>query len=201
MTHSDPSFSIARNTRRPSAAGPAPTPPADTLTDPPEPLSLTFLLDIAEGLASVERLWQPHLHADRRERPATRLLAAGRWEAWLLEWDPGQSVEFHDHGPSAGAFQVVSGCLVELRAAAANRIQRREVDAGGTRCFSAGTRHDVLNVSNGPAASIHVYSPPLSKMTFFDPVTFAPIRTEPVDSPRPVLGGDHARLFHPSRLP
>jgi hypothetical protein len=201
MPSPNDSFSIARNSRSAAAdagAVPAPSVPVGGFD---EPLPLTFLVDIAEGLASVDDLWRPFLHDDLTERPATRLIATERWEAWLLEWDAGHSVELHDHGPSAGAFTVVTGRLIEVRADTGGLVSRREASGGHTRSFTAGTRHDVLNLSAGPAASIHIYSPPLTSMTFFDPISFEPLRTEAVEPTRAVLDGDPAPMLHPSRVP
>jgi hypothetical protein len=228
VSSSSSSFSIARNTREQLAAdqhpvlvgaaagvhrgersprsnpvdGPSPT-GVGAPSIPPDgegPLPLRFLLDIAEGLATVDDVWRPYLHDDLSERPATRLLASDRWEAWLLEWGAGQSVELHDHGSSAGAFTVVLGSLIEVRApgVAAEGIQRSEARAGSSRSFRAGARHDVLNLSPAPAASIHVYSPPLQSMTFFDPITLESVRTEAVESTPAVLGGGPVPQLHPS---
>jgi hypothetical protein len=51
-----------------------------------------------------------------------------------------------------------------------------------------------------PATSIHVYSPPLSTMTYYDPVTWEPDETVRLEHETPVLSTWHgARLLHPAR--
>ena len=106
-----------------------------------------------------------------------RLLGNSLNEAWLLGWAPGQHVGMHDHGDAAGAFLVVSG---ELRERVPDR-RRSVIDlgAGSTGVVAKGELHDVGNASDSPALSIHVYSPPLATMTFYDS-TGAPFRTEAV---------------------
>jgi mannose-6-phosphate isomerase-like protein (cupin superfamily) len=203
MPSPDASFSIARNTRAARASTrtpPSEGPPAPSLPppDPTRPLALSHLADIAFGLAWVPDLWRPFQHDDLGQRPATRLLATERWEAWLLEWGTGQSVELHDHGPSAGAFIVVSGRLVEVRPRRDGFMQRVDLGPGQARRFAAGDRHDVLNLHIAPAASIHVYSPPLTEMTFYDPISQQALRTETVEDTPVALAGDPAPVLHPS---
>ena len=50
------------------------------------------------------------------------------------------------------------------------------------RAFEAGHRHDVVNEGPGPAMSVHVYSPPLTTMTFYGHDD-EPVRTETIDLP------------------
>ena len=40
-----------------------------------------------------------------------------------------------------------------------------------------GAVHDVVNQAAEPATSIHVYSPPLTQMTYYDPETLRPVET------------------------
>jgi mannose-6-phosphate isomerase-like protein (cupin superfamily) len=102
-----------------------------------------------------------------------RLSAEGRWyerlhhdadhEIWLLSWMPGQSTGFHDHGNASGAFAVALGGLQERRVTI-----DRTVSAGQARMFGPGYVHSVGNVSDAPAVSVHIYSPPLSVMNRYD---------------------------------
>jgi Cysteine dioxygenase type I len=84
---------------------------------------------------------------------------------------PTQGTQLHDHGGSAGAFEVLSGQLNEA-------VYRHDPDRGsltefqrsdGT-AFGFGPRyvHDVRNLSDQPAVSVHAYSPPLTSMNFYD---------------------------------
>ena len=47
------------------------------------------------------------------ERRYQRVLATPDYEAWVICWPSGGSLDLHDHGGSAGAFSVVSGELDE----------------------------------------------------------------------------------------
>ena len=113
------------------------------------PLALPLLLDIAQGLAAVEDLWRPHAHHDEAERRPVRLVAADRWEAWVIGWSTGQRVELHDHGASAGALVVVQGDLVEITEVA-GRYRPRTLLTGAAVELPLGLVHDV--VATGPAA-------------------------------------------------
>jgi len=148
-----------------------------TLLCPAPPLPVDELADIATGVAAAD-CWLSHVRVDPERRHHVRLLGTDLYEAWLLGWAPGQHVGMHDHGDAAGAFFVLSG---ELRERLPQR-RRSVVDlgAGATGVVARGQLHDVGNVSDRPALSIHVYSPPLSTMTFYDPAGRAALRTEAV---------------------
>ena len=94
------------------------------------------------------------------------------FDAWLIAWPKGGKVELHDHGTSTGAVSVISGALVEAvpRRDDAGRLTlvRHELQAGATLGFGAGHVHDVTNESDEHALSLHVYSPALTSMTFYE---------------------------------
>src|SRR5271154_2509664 len=92
------------------------TQPASPASAPQAPLlGVRQLADVVPRLAASPAEWLPKV----------RLNPAGRWyerihfddshEVWLISWLPGQSTGFHDHGGSAGAFEVVLGTLLESR--------------------------------------------------------------------------------------
>ena len=140
-------------------------------------IDIDELADIAASVAAGEG-WMPHARVDATRRHHVRLLGTDLYEAWLLGWAPGQHVGMHDHGDAAGAFLVLSG---ELREELPER-RRAIVDlgAGSTGVVARGQRHDVGNASDRSALSIHVYSPPLATMTFYDATGKSPLRTEAV---------------------
>jgi hypothetical protein len=94
------------------------------------------------------------------------------FDAWLIAWPRGGKVELHDHGNSTGAVSVIAGALVEAvpRRGDSGRLSlvRQELQAGATLGFGAGHVHDVTNQADGVALSLHVYSPALTSMTFYD---------------------------------
>jgi hypothetical protein len=55
-----------------------------------------------------------------------------------------------------------------------------DLTAGSTGVVERGQLHDVGNVSDASALSIHVYSPPLATMTFYDATGRSALRTEAV---------------------
>jgi hypothetical protein len=104
----------------------------------------------------------PSPSSGRWRRASTR--STGGTTAWL----PGQGTDLHDHGGSAGAFQVFAGTLTEDTVtipAGAPRITARELGEGAGRRFGSRHIHRIINRSSRPAVSIHVYGPALTTMT------------------------------------
>jgi predicted metal-dependent enzyme (double-stranded beta helix superfamily) len=129
------------------------------------PLAPEVLVAIAaEWAASVTLSACPVLRA--HERAYDRVTHERDHDVWVIHWGPGSGLEPHDHGPSAGAFYVARGQLVEIRHDAAGGPLGRHVARGDARTFRAGEVHEVCNRRAVTASSIHVYSPPLTDMTF-----------------------------------
>ena len=158
--------------------------PAPTL-DPAE------LAAVAGRLASFANRWSAMAapHPDRRWY--ARLHREAAHDVWLLGWDQAQGIDLHDHGGSRGAFHVVEGTLVEAHTDLADPAPLRTlpVGTGEGRQLPATRVHQVWNPGPGQAVSVHVYSPPLSSMTFYDdrPAAFlVPLRTDAVEgAPEP----------------
>lgn len=125
------------------------------------------LLRLAVRIAAEPAVWRPVLHHDPDSRWHVRLHRDADHEVWLLGWTAEQEVELHDHGGSAGAFAVVQGQLVEDHVGPRGPRMRRW-PAGTASGFPAACIHHVWNPGPAPAASIHVYSPPLSSMTYYE---------------------------------
>lgn len=117
---------------------------------------------VTEFAASANWLDRVRLRADQRWYE--RLYLGEEYDVWVISWMPGQSTGYHDHGSSSGAFVVTTGLLEEHRPG----TQARAVAPGRVRAFGVGYAHDVRNVSDGPAVSIHAYSPPLTEMNEFE---------------------------------
>ena len=170
-------------------------------TRPPSaaPLAPPVLADIVGGLAAARDLWCGLVCHDPGGRRPVRLLATGVYEVWVIGWTTGQQVHVHDHGGSAGALLVTEGELVEVLPRRGGAAVERTLAAGRLRHLGVGTVHDVVNRSVAPATSLHVYSPPLTTMTYYDPDTLAPTTTVPVEPERPVLGPSAgAYALHPA---
>jgi hypothetical protein len=167
-----------------------------------QPLDLGILADIAAGLAcSVTCPVTPDgrdgfeviEQEDRDLRRFARLLHTPAYDVWLITWEAAADLELHDHGGSQGAFHVVDGALVEAHSDLVEPapIQTVLIGAGEGREVTPTRVHRVWNPGPERAVSVHVYSPPLSSMTFYDgqPGNFlTPVRTDFVEG-APVPAG------------
>ena len=178
--------------RTPAAAIPGPTPPLEPLPD-------NVLADIVAGLAEATPLWSAAVRHGPDGRRPVRLIATDRYEVWVIGWTTGQHVRMHDHGGSAGAFVVTSGELSEVLPDGRGGRVERDLATGRLRHLAVGMVHDVVNRGAEPATSVHVYSPPLTHMTYYDDAG-APVETEDVPPELPMLAASAAsRALHPAR--
>jgi hypothetical protein len=142
---------------------------------------------LARRLAESPELWWPRVRRDSGERWYVPLLEGPEFEAWLLGWPVGQGIELHDHGESSGALVVVEGALLETYVEASEwlrpdaRLRHRRLPEGASVAFGPDHIHDVVNGGGRQALSIHVYSPRLRSMTFYENTAdrgLAAVRTE-----------------------
>lgn len=113
----------------------------------------------------------PFIDYNAEHRWHQRIYRDHRMDVWLISWLPSQGTQLHDHGGSAGSFTVLSGQLTETVAksrAGAVTLEDTVHAAGTSIGFGPRYVHDVRNASDAPAASVHVYSAPLSSMTYYD---------------------------------
>ena len=138
----------------------------------------------------------PHVGFDARQYRRVRLFRDATWEALLLCWLPGQGTSVHDHGGSVGVSVVLSGCLQERRWV---RVREGEplAAAGEMTCVaneasveSLDTIHEMRNTSAQPAISLHLYSPPLSRLGAHDPALGTRWEVPVADTPDVQIGGD-----------
>ena len=90
-------------------------------------------------------------------------------QIWLLSWLPGQGTPLHDHGSSTGAFAVTRGTLTERvvaepRAGSPPPQSTAALSTGRVRHFGPHYVHQVHNLHDQPAVSVHVYTPRLTVM-------------------------------------
>jgi predicted metal-dependent enzyme (double-stranded beta helix superfamily) len=128
----------------------------------------------------------PFVDFDPGDRWHRRIYRDPRVDVWLISWLPDQGTALHDHGGSSGAFTVLSGVLTE---AVFSRGELRELahPLGNSVGFGPHYVHDVRNVGDGPAVSVHAYSAPLTSMTYYDldGAELSPIATVQTDDPEP----------------
>ena len=153
------------------------------------PLPPDRLLEVVNGLARDADTWRALARHDREQRWFVRLSANVRYDAWLIGWHAHQGVDLHDHGGSAGALYVVEGELLETsgRLDVEGGLHETSLTAGTALAFGEDHVHWVVNPTPQVATSIHVYSPPLTTMDFYETEsdsTFRRLRTELAD-PRP----------------
>lgn len=127
------------------------------------------LLRVARLFAADPEL--PALLPERVEDPGGRrwhqLAQTHHLQLWVIEWSPGASTGFHDHGGSRGAFTTVKGALTE-RQVVQGDLHTRTLRVGDGRAFGANHLHDVVNEGDVTALSVHAYSPRLDQMTHYD---------------------------------
>lgn len=132
------------------------------------PLPRSWLTEVAREFAAQPDLWRDKVRrGNLAERWYLPLYIGERHEIWLQGWPKGRTTELHDHGGSSGAMALITGGLTEVYVDGP-RLRRRQLGAGGLSSFGPDHIHDVAGTSRKPALSIHVYSPRLESMTFYD---------------------------------
>jgi predicted metal-dependent enzyme (double-stranded beta helix superfamily) len=93
-----------------------------------------------------------------------------QYNAWLIAWSPCSNLELHDHCGSEGVLALLAGTLVETFTDVLSRapVRTRALNAPEILAIPASRVHEVSNPGPLDALSVHVYSPPLTSMTFYD---------------------------------
>jgi len=137
-------------------------------------LTIATPASIAQQLAHAPELWWPKVHRAGGQRWYEPIIEEADFEAWLLGWPVGEGIALHDHGSSSGALAVVEGTLSETYVDACEwvrpgaRLKHRLLQEGDLVAFGPEHIHDVVNGGHRQALSIHVYSPRLRSMTFYE---------------------------------
>lgn len=144
----------------------------------------TFLAAVGAGLAATVANDRP-VPGPGSARAFRRLLRDEDHEAWLIAWLPGADLALHDHGRSIGVVHVVEGVLLERSTDALDRapLRTQRVHRQAPLTIGATRIHSLWNLGPAAALSVHVYAPPLTTMTFYDPLLLTPVRTEDVAGP------------------
>ena len=104
---------------------------------------------------------------DEKESRWVQLDSRPDLQIWLLSWPAGTHKDWHDHGESVSAFQVVSGALFE-QTSRKHRREFRTLNAGEGRSFEQNHLHHLANVRAGTALSVHVSAPRLTTTTRYE---------------------------------
>lgn len=131
------------------------------------------LTELATSLGREPRFWEELVRHDPEERFFTQLYRDVHVDIWLICWLEQQDTGFHDHDISSGAVYVCDGLLIEDRLQRQNGSIREasvERPAGGSFDFDSAHIHRMRHApDSGPATSIHVYSPALWRMGYYEP--------------------------------
>lgn len=120
-------------------------------------------LELARDLAAQPEAWERHVHHDADQRTFQLLRDDDEATVWVICWMEDHDTGYHDHDVSAGAVAVVRGRVVEERLRLGGEPWRREARAGESFAFAPEDIHRVRHGGEGPAVTIHVYSPPLRR--------------------------------------
>lgn len=162
------------------------------------PIAAETLLDMASGLALVADAWSCCIERHPDARTGLRILSTESYDVWLLRWPAGTAVSPHHHGDSEAAFVVSSGALEETRWRDCRR-EVRQLTSGQGATVERGMVHDVA--APVEALSVHVYSPPLARMAFFDDLAERVVLEERVDpSHFAAFVGGHSSIEHSGGL-
>jgi predicted metal-dependent enzyme (double-stranded beta helix superfamily) len=132
-------------------------------------LSFEALRVIAAGFAKAH----PPVARDENDPSAPRslrLLATAHYDVWVVTWPDGSGLAAHDHGGARSVLHVIEGELVEI---VADHVDERPARArilreGEMAWAKPSLVHDVANTSGADATTLHVYSPPLAEISFFN---------------------------------
>ena len=123
---------------------------------------------LAARLAADPQQWE-HLVEHRPDaRTYAELHRDDHLAVWLICWMDDHDTGFHDHDLSQGAVAVVQGAVHEDRLRFDGSRRRRTLRSGETFSFAAADIHRVLHAGEGPAVTLHAYSPPLWRMGAYE---------------------------------
>ena len=113
--------------------------------------------------ADKKKDWASLVRHDEHERTYQLLHRDADVEVYLVCWMPGHDTGFHDHDHSAAAIAVVDGAIVEERLAITGAV-KRTLSNGDTVTIAREAIHRVRHAGEGPATTLHAYSPPLERV-------------------------------------
>ena len=126
-------------------------------------LSIEDLERFVSRLAGEPERWRHHIHHDPDVRTYELIHDDEDVNAWLICWTEDADTGFHDHDESAAAITVIDGQVREDRLRLGGAPRERVLGAGETFSVPATAIHRVMHAGDGPAVTIHAYSPPLTR--------------------------------------
>jgi quercetin dioxygenase-like cupin family protein len=126
-------------------------------------LSEPQLEEFVTRLARTPELWRHHVRHEDSLRVYEQIWADEDVNAWVICWSEDQDTGFHDHDESAAGIVVISGSVREERLRLGATPSERVAAAGEAFTMPPVAIHRVLHHGDGPAITIHAYSPPLAR--------------------------------------
>jgi len=126
-------------------------------------LTIDELRRFVATLADAPDLWAHLVRHSGEARVYEQIWDDDDVNVWLICWSEDQDTGFHDHDEAAAAIAVISGTVREERLTMRSAPRARELGAGAVFTVPPSAIHRVLHSGNGPAVTIHAYSPPLSR--------------------------------------
>src|SRR5690349_18788729 len=126
-------------------------------------LTTAELEQFVSDLAAEPERWEHLVRHSGDVRVYEQIWDEEHVNAWLICWSEDQDTGFHDHDESAAAIVVVDGQVREDRLCLAPEPAGRVIGAGETFHVPPTAIHRVLHAGDGPAVTIHAYSPPLRR--------------------------------------
>ena len=115
------------------------------------------------GLAGEPERWAHLLDEMGGTRAYELIWSDDEVNAWAIRWSEDADTGFHDHDDSAAGIAVIRGRVREDRLTLGGAPHSREFGAGETFVVEPVAIHRVLHAGDGPAVTIHAYSPPLRR--------------------------------------
>lgn len=139
---------------------------------PGENLTREQLAALAVALGHEPRFWTEHVRHDPSTRHFVQLYRDANVDVWLICWLDAQDTGYHDHDLSSGAVYVCEGTLCEdyfyRDAGGWIDVRTRERSAGEVFDFDGSSIHGMRHAGGPPATSVHVYSPALWRMGYYE---------------------------------
>ncbi|HTX09021.1 MAG TPA: cysteine dioxygenase family protein [Solirubrobacteraceae bacterium] len=121
------------------------------------------LEDFVAELAATPDRWRHLVHHASDVRVYEQIVDEQDVNAWVICWSEDQDTGYHDHDESSAAIAVISGQVREDRLRLGDEPRSRVVGPGHVFTVPATAIHRVLHAGDGPAVTIHAYSPPLTR--------------------------------------
>jgi mannose-6-phosphate isomerase-like protein (cupin superfamily) len=126
-------------------------------------LTLEELERFVAALASSPERWAQHVRHACDARVYEQIWDDEDVNAWVICWSEDQDTGFHDHDESGAAIAVIDGNVREDRLVLGSEPRTRVLGPGNTFTVPPVAIHRVLHAGDGPAVTIHAYSPPLTR--------------------------------------